>query len=317
MIKNNFYYLNIFRWVILFQSITAQNDLLAAAYISAAFLFLIIFFRKKQNVYIILSTLSFSLALGTKQYALFALPGYLLLFVICVIQSKGYQRRTITTWMSSIFIFILFVGSYTYIQNFLYFGSFFGEKEVLIFESSSDALNNFLPKVSTNSARLFSQFISCEGFPEGLDQKCIDSKTAILNPLFVNQRVNIENNIYLLEEDNPFKLSNNYPMNEESAWYGFLSWVLLLPALIYGVVYSLKRKNKVGLILILTSILFFLFTSSFKFGWDPYVGRYLITVVVLIMPFTAFIFSQKRVINKLILAMLSLHMQLRIMIHVL
>ena len=291
--------------------------MLAAAYISAAFLFLIIFFRKKQNVYIILSTLSFSLALGTKQYALFALPGYLLLFVICVIQSKGYQRRTITTWMSSIFIFILFVGSYTYIQNFLYFGSFFGEKEVLIFESSSDALNNFLPKVSTNSARLFSQFISCEGFPEGLDQKCIDSKTAILNPLFVNQRVNIENNIYLLEEDNPFKLSNNYPMNEESAWYGFLSWVLLLPALIYGVVYSLKRKNKVGLILILTSILFFLFTSSFKFGWDPYVGRYLITVVVLIMPFTAFIFSQKRVINKLILAILSLHMQLRIMIHVL
>ncbi len=250
--------------------------------------------------------MSFSLALGTKQYAVFALPGYILLTIVGFFHSKENRRKKVTFWASSFIIFTLLVGSYTYIQNEVYFGSFFGESNVVDYEINGNALNQLLPKTAINSARLFSQFISCEGLPQilELEQRCINTKVAFLKPFFANQKFNIEKEVFLLEAGNAFNLSGNNSMNEESAWFGFLSWILLLPALIYGIISSIKRKNFTGLILIITAIIFFIFISSFKFGWDPYMGRYLITSVILLMPFTAFIFNQKRVFNKLFLVLL-------------
>ena len=170
--------------IILLQSITAQNDLLAAAFISASFLFLIKSFHQKPGVFLILSTLAISLALGTKQYSLFVLPGYMLLFVTSLIQSKKDKLKTITIWAGAMLIFTLLVGSYTYIQNEVFYGSLFAESEVVNYETTSDALIHFFPKITTNSARLFSQFVSCDGLPQGFEQKCIDSKVAFFQPLF-------------------------------------------------------------------------------------------------------------------------------------
>ena len=94
--------------IILLQSITAQNDLLAAAYISAAFYFLLKFLRKNSIVYLILSALALGLALGTKQYAVFILPGYMILLMIAVIKNKENQSQInhcLGKFNNSIYIF--------------------------------------------------------------------------------------------------------------------------------------------------------------------------------------------------------------------
>jgi len=290
--------------IVILQSITAQNDALAACFIGAAFLFLIKAFNKDLKSYLILSALAYALAIGTKQYALFALPGYLLLFIIVILHAKGNKSRIIVHWAASFLVFTIAVGSYNYIQNEFTVGSLFGESSVVSTEPVGTQPSNLIQKVSVNSARLFTQFISCEGLPQGIEQSCIQAKATLFAPIFVNRTFNIERKVFLLEQETPFKLTNQFALNEESAWFGILSWILILPAIVYGIIFSLKHKRTDGLALILTSILFFGIISSFKNGWDAYSGRYLITFVVLLMPFTALLFNQKRVFNKILVAIL-------------
>ena len=141
-------------------------------------------------------------------------------------------------------------------------------------------------------------------FRSGLEQKCIDLKAAFFRPLFGSLKINVENAVFLLEQETPFKLTTRYPLNEESAWFGFISWIIILPALLVGVYRSIKNRNMNGIVLIFTSVIYFVLISSFKFGWDPYSGRYLITMVALLMPFTAFIFNQRTRVNRILIAIL-------------
>ena len=201
-------------------------------------------------------------------------------------------------------VFTIAVGSYNYVQNVFSVGSLFGESSVVSTQTIDTQPSNLFQKVSINSARLFTQFISCDGLPQGIEQSCIQAKASIFRPIFANRTFNIENKVFLLEQETPFKLTNQFALNEESAWFGILSWIVILPAIVYGIVYSLKHKRMDGLVLILTSLFFFGIISSFKNGWDPYSGRYLITFVVLLMPFTALLFNQKRVFTKILVAIL-------------
>ena len=292
--------------IVLLESITAQNDALAACFISSAFLFLIEPNEKNPKINLVLSALAFSLALGTKQYALFIMPGYLLLFVVRLLQYKGDRYKILGIWTSMTLLLTIVLGSYSYIQNAIYFGNPFGETKDINYNAILSSENHITEKISINTKRLFSQFISCDGFPQMIEQKCSDAKVLILKPFFVNDKINIESDVYLLEQETPFRLANRYPLNEESAWYGALSWLLILPAIIYGTIYSLKRKRIDALALILISLFYFVFISSFKNGWDSYLGRYLIISVVLLMPFTAFFFGNKHIFNKIFLSLIGL-----------
>ncbi len=290
--------------IVLLQSITAQNDALAACFIGAAFLFLLKAYKKEVKGYLILSALAYALAIGTKQYALFALPGYLLLLIVVLLHNKGNKSRIIVPWVVSFLVFTFAVGSYNYVQNVFTVGSLFGESSVVSTETIDSQPSSLFQKLSINSARLFTQFISCEGLPQGVEQSCIQAKASLLTPVFANRSFNIENKVFLLEQETPFKLTNQFALNEESAWFGILSWIVILPAIVYGFIYSLKHKRFDGLVIILTSLFFFGIISSFKNGWDPYSGRYLITFVVLLMPFTALLFNQKKWFTKGLVAIL-------------
>ncbi len=292
--------------IVLLESITAQNDALAACYISSAFLFLIKPYGKGPKLNLALSALAFSLAIGTKQYALFIMPGYLLLFIVRLFKYEGDKYRTLGKWMYLTILFTIAVGSYSYIQNAIYFGNPFGETRDITYEAMLSPGTNIAEKISINSVRLFSQFISCDGFPQIVEQKCSGAKVFLLKPLFVNKLINIERDVYLLEQETPFRLTNRYPLNEESAWFGALSWLLILPAIIYGIIYSIKQKRIYGMVLILISSFYFVVISSFKNGWDSYLGRYLIISVVLLMPFTSFAFSHKHLFNKIFLTLIGL-----------
>jgi hypothetical protein len=97
-----------------------------------------------------------------------------------------------------------------------------------------------------------------------------------------------------------FDYGTRYPFNEESSWFGPLSWILFL----FGTVFTLlrARKQKEGLpwLLLLASLVYFGITAVFKSGWDPYLGRYLILSTALVAPFSAVCLSEERFWQKLI-----------------
>ncbi|MFH2039329.1 MAG: glycosyltransferase family 39 protein [Chloroflexota bacterium] len=285
--------------IILFESITAQNDILAACFLMIAFYFLIRFINSPVTMYLVISILSFSLAVGTKQYALFALPGYVVLYVYTLMknQSKSMQILLKSTLFS--IVFIICFGSYSYLQNWIYYGNPIGEKGSLenILEQSPG--ENYFGKLTVNSLRLSYQFLSCEGFPPSIETACIGAKTKIFTPILVSSIVNLESDAFLLDDNETFTLDKKYSLNEEASWYGMVGWLLIILAISYGLIVSVKKRKIEGVILILSSTIFFLITSSVKKGWDPYVGRYLIFSIVLLLPFAGGFLVDRRWFNKL------------------
>ncbi|NMB98817.1 MAG: hypothetical protein GYA35_00880 [Thermoanaerobaculaceae bacterium] len=192
--------------------------------------------------------------------------------------------------------FTLLLGSYNYIQNYVYYRNPAGTGDTAII-SGYQGFTDFSKKLAYNSTRLGVQFISCEGLPLPFENTCLQVKKSVLGKIFATATFNIEANKYMLEpgcRSLCYSLSNDYPLNEESAWYGILSWILIIPGCIMAIVKSIQEKKKIPLLIILTSLIYFLIIAVFKSGWDPYQGRYLILSVALVTPFSGFLLTDQK-----------------------
>lgn len=275
--------------VIVFESITAQNDLIAASFNASSFAFLILFTKKGRFPYLFLSAICIALAIGTNQSGLLFLPGYFLLILYMFIRNKANLREVFTKMAVSLAAGVLFLGSYSYIQNFVDYGNFVGPSGFLGAVISTTGTETIPGRIGTNSVRLFTQFISCDGMPPSFENRCIQAKTAILRPVLGNIT---ESDRYLYGED-AFSLSSANVQNCESAWFGLISWLLILPATLIGMIKGFCKKSPIKLIVILGAFFFFIAISFIKHGWDPYQGRYLITSVILLQPLTAAILEPR------------------------
>lgn len=289
--------------IVIYESITAQNDLLVTTFICAAFLFLIV--KPHDLRYLILSVLSLGIAFGVKQYTAYVLPGYVIIFFYLFLRDKKKLARQTLPGILSLFICVLLFGSYTYIQNLVDYQNPLGPQSTQEKLTGYSAPDQQLPKLATNSSRLFAQFISCDGLSPNLAKGCLDLKGKVLRPLLAK---NIDSTDFLYDKER-FTLTSPDVYDAESAWFGFISWVILLPAIITGLIVSIKKRNFINLTLIGTSIFFYIAIILTKSGWDPYQGRYLIAAVALVQPFTAGIFDLKSFLGKgikVIICVLSL-----------
>jgi len=288
--------------VIIYESITAQNDLLMAAYIAISFAFLISYINAPKNSYLILSFFAMALALGTKQFTALVLPGYLILFLYGTIRNRMLSLKRVFAYAGFFALFFLFFGSYCYLQNLAYFGNPFGPKNFVDDISNVSNIGSLPKRMETNSSRLFAQFISCDGLPPQIATPCMAVKDKVLRP-FLSK--NIESDQFLYG-GTFFRLSRPNVYNAETAWYGVISWIILLPSLVYMLVISIKKKKWPNLILILTSLSYFFLIQVAKSGWDMYQGRYMAISIVLLQPFTSWIFEQRKTVGKIISGVICL-----------
>lgn len=291
--------------VIIYESITAQNDLLVAAFISLSIYFLISSIQGNSIPLLLISFLAYSLAVGTNQYSLLVLPGYALLFFYGLLSYWKLKIRLVSLSLGVSLILLLCFGSYAYIQNLVNFGSLFGPKGFVEATTSISKLSDIPRRINTNSSRLFAQFISCDGLPPQLADPCLKTKTQLLKPILAS---NIESDEYLYGTTR-FILENKNVYNAEMAWFGPLSWIVLLPSIVVTLVKGVRKKKLLLLIFLLIPFSFFIFIQFAKFGWDPYQGRYLIISIVLLQSLTAWIFSSHKIgarIFTLLLSLLSL-----------
>ena len=117
--------------VVLFESITAQNDLIAAAFMIISFYFLIRFMHGTSRTELVLSILSFALATGTNQYTLFALPGYVSLYVLMLTKQRASLRILLIQSVFYALSFFILLGSYAYLQNWMVFGNPIGGSAII------------------------------------------------------------------------------------------------------------------------------------------------------------------------------------------
>lgn len=281
--------------IIIYESITAQNDLLVAAFIAASFAMLVSFINTRNKKILVFSLLALALSLGTNQYALIMLPAYCALFIYGIGVTKSPKIKSILKYVLNFLLLFLLFGSYSYLQNFVIYGSPFGPKGFVENVTHISNLRDLPPKLLINSSRLFGQFISCDGLPPKTADFCLSTKEKVLTPILTRDITSDR----FLYGSTPYDLSRPNIYNAELSWFGLLSWILILPSFVYCLYKSIKKRNYLNLILLLSPLTFFIFIQFAKFGWDPYQGRYLITAIVLIQPFTAWIFESKKLINKI------------------
>lgn len=282
--------------IIIYESITAQNDLLVSAFCAVSFAMLVSFINTKTKRYLIFSLLSLALALGTKQYTLIIFPAYFALFIYGVVKTKAIKKIDLLKCFIYFVISFFLFGSYSYIQNMVNFGSPFGPKDAVENYTHISNISEQPEKIYINTSRLLGQFISCDGLPPGASDFCLEYKERILTPI-LPRVITSERFLY-----NPtlYDLSRPNFYNADYAWYGPLSWLLILPSFFYGLIRALRYRKHMNLILLLAPLTFFIFMQFSKSGWDPYQGRYYILAVVLIQPFTAWIFESKNWVGKCI-----------------
>lgn len=282
--------------LVIYESITAQNDLVVAAFAACAITLLIQYISSKDRRYLIFSSLGLALAIGTKQYIVFLLPGYIALLIYGSFTDKWFWKNKFITWLSSMIIFSILVGSYTYIQNIVTYQTPFGPKGTLEAVTEYSNTRSIVNRIITNSSRLADQFISCDGLPPIMADNCVVIKTKVLKPI---SSKNIESDLFILGT-NQYILSNANVYNAESAWYGPISWILIIPSILYGLYYAIKNLKAINLILLFTSLLFFFSMPIAKYGWDAYQGRYLLISIVLIQPFVAWLLESQKQFQKII-----------------
>ena len=288
--------------IILYESITAQSDLLLAAFVSASFALLVSYIKTGQKIALVFSLLGMALAVGTNQFALIVLPGYCVLLIYGLVKTKSFSIKSLRSSLLVFLTFTLLLGSYSYIQNLINFGSPFGPKEFLENVTNISKTSEISDRIKINSSRLFGQFISCDGLPPQISKYCLKARATLLTPL-LSKEITSEKFLY---SGVTYDLLTPNIYNAEYAWYGPISWLLILPSIVYGLINSIKNKKYINLILLMVPIAYFFFLQLTKFGWDPYQGRYLITAIVLIQPLTAWIFEPKTPYRRIMTGLICL-----------
>jgi len=292
--------------IIILESMTAQNDLFVAMLFMIGVYLFLAGINKNKYPLLIFSSLSLSLAIGTKQLIFFTIPGFILLFIYLVIIRRNLLKLGIKYFIIPLSIFTICFGSYFYLQNIFYFGNPVGIQDAYI-NDKNDGSTFFLAKFTF--ARLSSQFFSCEGLPSNLEDSCLLIKGKIFTRIYSNPSFNPESKDGIVDkncESNCFSFSRKYPLNEDSAWYGFLSWIIIIPSIIILIISSIKNKSFLPIIFLITSLIYFILPLFTILTWSMYIGRYFILSTALLMPFTGYLFSTKKYWNKIITTILIL-----------
>ena len=222
---------------------------------------------------------SFGLALGTKLTAFFILPGIGALFFIFL--SKKYQKDELKTYIVAMTFFgmpTLILGSYTYIQNLLYFNNILGDTSTGIistyrtmeFSNTNNTLGItkcFILNTFRNTYYLF--FAGKSQFQLSLGN--------LLSQIFSNTQ--IESNFCTGKI--PFSFIPTYLPIERS--FGLQTPFFVLPGMLYAIHHSIKTRKYEVLTLVLLAISYLLF-HSLTIIWQPVSRRFYITFLAIALP---------------------------------
>ena len=262
------------------QSITTQNDLVVAFFIVAAVYFLFWGVKTGEQGALLISGLAVGLAVGTKVTVALIVPGFLLTIGLLWILNRSFRNQNLIRWVGYVLIGIIILGSFTYIQNQIFYGNPLGLKRWTGWVLSGGVSISRLQRMGLNLLIYAYQFLDLAGLPEPIFGIVNEFKASLAELLLQNfDRTMLFSKIYAL--DRVMRPSNI--IQEDTVWFGALAPVLLIAGIGVNFWQGLRQKDLVRFSLILIGGSF-LFVISFLFGWTPFRVRYFVIMISVLAP---------------------------------
>jgi len=268
------------------QSSTAQNDLVAAAVFLAVFYFFFLGITQRQPAMLTLSGIALGLSLGTKQTLFFYLPGLALLAGIVWLTYRKSVTRLLTGWVVASLAGFLVLGSFIYVQNYVYFGNPLAPQELVETVVGGKEPEAALGNITYNSLRLLYQSVDNSGLPEPAGDFLTRVKNKTIGAVLRAINPNLESGQYSAAS-HTFGYRKLNVLGEDSSWFGPIGGLFLVPLGAIQLWQAVRKKNPWRGGLVLTVILYWLMDAWLRPGWDPYQGRYFIPAAGLLAPFLA------------------------------
>ena len=268
---------------IILQSVTTQNDLLTASFLSSAVYFCLGRTRRE----LALAGVAVGLALGTKATAFIALP--LLLLAVLI----AHDRRNLIRAAAFASAGFAVVGAHGYILNVAHTGRALG---------ASDALGPLLrpePSVGgtiSTAARVSWNFLDLSGYPiSGSTLQPIERGGAWFFHV-AHIPLNPEDSTVLAPQKiaTPFVFTVNTRVEETLSYFGPLGVLLFLLSLAFILAVALRRARP-GYLVPALAIPLFVLGVAISTRYNDFNGRYLIPAVVLTMPLVAVLYRNRGV----------------------
>jgi len=269
----------------LMEASTAQNDMLLAAYIGGAALFVLAFRRSREGRKLVLAGICIGLALGVKASALLAVPSLAVLAAWALAGKRGQRRAARGPQLAAaalaaagILVFTLPAG---YVRNISLFNHPAGPVAVRAehtFEGQPPG--RILAQGGANALRYGFEFLSLDGLPASGAVEGAQAALTFLPRTTLNLAgLDLESGGGSMRE--PFSLSKPPASHEDRSYWGILGFALVLPIAFLVLIRVVKPPS--GWILAAAGLLYFL-AQSFSGPYDPWRGRYFIVMAIFLAP---------------------------------
>lgn len=276
--------------IVILQANTTQNDLVAACFIILSFYFLLKILKsiKIKFIYFVLFGFSVGLAIGTKGYSYFFIPGFIIFIIIYLL---FFEKNKKLKYLKLLYIFsfsilgVMLFSSYNLMQNFYSYGNIFTSP------TTNFKLSVQNPTFKTLISNIFRQSAFFYQYYD-LDHGVIGDilKRIVLG---VHTKLNIDISSPATTFLNYYFYFPGLKINWDEGYFGLICFFFVLPSLFYTLILSLllriwKKSSeiiirfKLSLLTFLVPMIFFLL-FNLVIRWQPYCGRMMIGLVLFLM----------------------------------
>jgi len=277
--------------MIVLQATTTQNDLTAAALVTAMVFLLWLGLRTRQTGMLILSGAAMGLALGTKFTVVMALPGFAAGLAYIILTRKPRPIRMVLTWAGACAAGFVLLGAFMYVQNWRYFRSPIGSQEMLSNQVNHDAVG-LGTLIHSNVARDIYSLMDLCGVPNPLANAGVNARARLGAAAFKVLGVP-KDSPELDKYGHTFTFKRPKPQaSEAGSFFGPLGFFLWLPLVLYWSVTGFIKRD--GRLIPALAFLGFLLVIGGSQAWLPFRGRFYCGVIALSAPLVAAAFRPGR-----------------------
>ena len=266
-------------------SSTALTDMLVANLFIVLFYLLIVGIKENDRSSLLLSALSLGITLGIKQTAFFMAPGLMIIVLLYVIIGKRKNLPNLVYWAGFSILSFLIFSSFIYIQNLVNYGKLLGPEELTPYFTHAGNSNSLINYIETGFSSYFKLIIR-----------------AFFDNLPVPVLLRME---YFLAKFDPTgaifgTFIPRYLYEFSVAWSGQIGYLLLTITFFTSLIHSIKNKKWIMLAIVLSVLGYTTILMAIR-NFTIASTRYLISVVVLLIPLLFMVTQKKWVRNVLVI----------------
>jgi len=257
------------------QSVTTQNDLLAASFVVASAALVL----GRSRVEVVLAGLALGLALGTKLTAAYAIP------VLIALAVTTLPRRRLVECVAAAMAAFVLVGAYGYVLNVVETGRPLGDPAVT--EQHRPERITAEGTAST-VARIGFRFVDLSGLhPKAFVPNAISSAGR-----WVFDVVEIPPNPPEASVEPPFDFAVGQSSSEDISYFGPLGVLLLIPLSLGFAVATIARREQWERLALALALPVTVLEIALTYRYNIWLGRFLIAPVFLTMPLAAVLYRR-------------------------